>query len=248
MGLRMSNPFLEFASGCALSELAVRDLREWGFVIIPGPVPPDGVARLAEAYDAAVAAAAPDDVATGSTTTRVHDFVTRGPAFDGLYIHPPVLDACARTIGRPFKLSALLGRTVRPGAAAQALHVDFAADADGWPMVGFILMVDEFRPDNGATGFVPGSHRWPSLPGYATCDRVADYEGQVLASGPAGAVIVYNGSVWHGHTANRSGKPRRSLQGAYIRRDAQSGFNLRDRLRPETLARLGPVARYLLDV
>ena len=228
----------------ALEEFAARDLREMGFAVIPGPVPPDEVPRLAEAYDAAVAAAAPHDVSTGSTTTRVYDFVNRGPAFDELYLHPPVLNACVRTIGRPFKLSAMLGRTVRPGAPAQALHVDFSGDDDGWPMLGFILMVDDFRPDNGATRFVPGSHRWLSLPG----DHVADYESQVQACGPAGSVIVYNGSVWHGHAANRSHIPRRSIQGAYIRRDAQSAVNLRDRMRSETLARLGPVERYILDL
>ena len=30
------------------------------------------------------------------------------------------------------------------------------ASPKDWPLVGFILMVDEFRPDNGATRFVPG--------------------------------------------------------------------------------------------
>ena len=232
----------------ALPEWAARDLGELGFAVIPGPVPPAGVARLAEAYDAAVAAAAPGDVATGSTTTRVHGLVYRGPAFDPLYVHPPVLDACARTIGRPFKVGAMLARTLRPGAPAQALHVDSPADAVGWPMVGFIFMVDEFRPDNGATRFLPGSHRWSTLPRGPEDDLAADHQGQVLACGPAGSVIVYNGSVWHGHTANRSGAPRRSIQGAYIRREARSGVKPPDRMDPEVLARLGPVAKYLLDL
>lgn len=69
-----------------------------------------------------------------------------------------------------------------------------------------------------------------------------------MACGPAGSMIVYDGSVWHGHSANRSGEPRRSIQGAYLRRDATSGFNLAARMRPETLARIGPLARHLLDV
>jgi ectoine hydroxylase-related dioxygenase (phytanoyl-CoA dioxygenase family) len=115
-------------------------------------------------------------------------------------------------------------------------------------MVGFILMVDEFRSDNGATRFFPGSHRWSTIPGSLIKDRSADHEEQVLACGPAGSVIVYNGSVWHGHTANSSGESRRSIQGAYIRREARSGVDLSARMRPETLARIGPLARYLLSV
>ena len=236
------------ASSRALSEGFARDLLEHGFVLIPGPVPPAEMPRLADAYDAAVAAAAPEDVSIGRTTTRVHDLVNRGAAFDGLYVHPPVLDACVRTIGRPFKLGSLLARTLRPGAPSQALHVDFPGDGDGWPMVGFILMVDAFRPDNGATRFVPGSHRRPTAPGGAGCNLDVDHEDEVLACGPAGSVIVYNGSVWHGHAANRSAEPRRSIQGAYIRRDAKPAVDLAGRMRPGTYSRLGPVAKYLLEL
>src|SRR6266481_8116777 len=183
-----------------------------------GLFPAQGIAALSVAYDAAIKSADPYDVKVGSSTTRVRDFVNRGLEFDGLYLHPPVLKACCRTINEPFRLSTIHARTLRPGLPAQNLHVDFERDAHGWTMVGFIFMVDEFRDDNGATRFVPGSHLWSAVP--------RDLTGQVLACGPAGSMIVFNGSVWHGHTENRSGKPRRSLQGAYIRRGEESGENL----------------------
>jgi ectoine hydroxylase-related dioxygenase (phytanoyl-CoA dioxygenase family) len=246
--MRMDEWFSGIAAGCELSPGAAEDLRDVGFVVIPGPVAADGLARLAASYDSAVARADADDVSVGSTTTRVHDFVNRGPEFDGLYVYQPVLEACCRVIGRPFKLSTLLARTVRPHAPAQGLHVDFERDADGWPMVGFILMVDEFRRDNGATRFVPGSHRQSAIPGDFLDAGVADGERQVQACGPAGSVIIYNGSIRHGHAANQTGEARRSIQGAYIRREAQSGANLPARMRPETLARIGPLAKYLLTL
>ena len=116
------------------------------------------------------------------------------------------------------------------------------------PMVGFILMVDEFRTDNGATRFVPGSHQWSTTPADSLMDRSANYEGQVVACGPAGSVIVYNESVWHAHTANRVGEPRRSIHGAHIRRDAEPGINHAARLRPEARARLGQLGKYVLAV
>jgi hypothetical protein len=246
--IRMDEWFGVIDAGCELSAGAVRELREAGFVVIPGPVSSEGLAQLAEAYDAAVACASADDVSVGSTTTRVHDFVNRSPEFDGLYVYAPVLEACCRVIGRPFKLSALLARTVRPHTRAQNLHVDYGRDADGWPMVGFILTLDEFRVDNGATRFIPGSHRWQTTPQDFPQDTSEDYEGQVLACGPAGSVIVYNGSVWHGHAANHSGEPRRSIQGAYIRRDVEAAINQAARIRPETFARIGDLAKYVLAV
>jgi ectoine hydroxylase-related dioxygenase (phytanoyl-CoA dioxygenase family) len=240
--------FSVIGAGHELSAGAAQDLRDIGFVVIPGPVAVDGLARLAAAYDRAMASADSADVSVGSTTTRVHDFVNHGPEFDALYVYRPVLEACCRVIGRPFKLSTMLARAVRPRSPAQALHVDFERDTEGWPMVGFILMVDEFRGDNGATRFVTGSHEWATVPDGLMNDPQVDYEGQVVACAPAGSVIVYNGSVRHGHTANTSGEPRRSIQGAYIRREARSGGNLPARMRPETLARIGPLARYLLAV
>jgi ectoine hydroxylase-related dioxygenase (phytanoyl-CoA dioxygenase family) len=93
-------------------------------------------------------------------------------------------------------------------------------------------MVDEFRCDNGATRFVPGSHRWAHAPSDVMQDATADYEGQVSACGPAGSVVVYNGSVWHGHGVNQTKEPRRSIQGAYIRRDDKQGTNQAARMRP----------------
>jgi hypothetical protein len=188
-----------------LATAACRELDEVGFIIIPGPVRADELGHLRAAYDTAVADAAPDDVKVGSSTIRVRDFVNRGPDFDGLYLHPPILKACCRIIKGPFRLSTMHARTLGQHLPTQNLHVDFARDSHGWTMVGFILMVDEFRSDNGATRFVPGSHLWSAIPAdLLGGDLKADYPGQVLACGPAGSVIVFNGSVWHGHTVNKS--------------------------------------------
>jgi ectoine hydroxylase-related dioxygenase (phytanoyl-CoA dioxygenase family) len=137
-------------------------------------------------------------------------------------------------------------RTVRAYTRAQNLHVDIKREAPDWPLLGFILMVDEFLPENAATRFVPGSHEWPTMPPDFPQDTSADYEGQALACGPAGSVIIYNGSVWHGHTANSSNEPRRSIQGAYIRRDAEPAVNQAAHIRPATLARIGDLAKYVL--
>ena len=115
-------------------------------------------------------------------------------------------------------------------------------------MVGFIFMVDAFRTDNGATGFVRGSHKWLTNPNDPLKDTSEDHEGQVLACGPGGSVIIYNGSVWHGHTANRSGEARRSIQGAFIRRDGEPAINQAARIRPETLGRIGQLAKYVLAI
>jgi len=160
----MDNWFKTIAAETSLPEEAAWQLREAGFVVMEGVAPPSHCAQLSAAYDAAVLAAHPADVRIGSTSTRIHDFVNRGPEFDALYLYAPLLAACCQVIGRPFKLSSMLARTVEPDAPAQSLHVDFQCYDDGWPMVGFILMMNEFTRDNGATRFVPDSHLTRQVP------------------------------------------------------------------------------------
>ena len=160
----MRDWFSTLAAKSSLPVDAVSDLAECGFVVLPGPVPSEEMNAFAAAYTAAMTLASHEDTRVGTTSTRVTDFVNRGVAFDGLYVFPPLLEACCRIIGRPFKLSSLLARNLRPDSVAQELHVDVARDSVDWPLVGFILMIDDFRVDNGATRFVPGSHRWLRAP------------------------------------------------------------------------------------
>jgi len=230
----------------ALRPTDARELHERGFVVLPGPVSAAGMDRVSHAYNAMVASASADDVHAGSTTTRVNDFVNRADEFDALYVFAPLLEACCRVIGRDFKLSSMHARTLRPHTPAQEFHVDVRRNSPDWPLIGFILMIDEFRVDNGATRFVPGTHEMAELPEDVMADRRADYDGQVLATGPAGSLIVFNGSAWHGHTANRSERARRSVQGAFIPRDGRSATDFSGRMRPEKRARLGPIAQYVL--
>ena len=59
-------------------------------------------------------------------------------------------------------------------------------------------------------------------------------------------MIIFNGAIWHGHTANVTPDARRSIQGYFVRRGARSGFDFRNRLHSAARARMSPLARYLL--
>lgn len=227
---------------CEVPSNILQQLKNNGFVVIPGPVTPDRMKDISAVYDTAFAEA--DDMRVGSTTNRVDDLVNRDASFDAFYIFPPLLKLCHGLLGHPFKLSNMIARTVRPGVPAQGLHVDFEQKGEGWPMAGFIFMVDEFREDNGATRFLPGSHSSSS----ASVDVKTENPALVSACGPAGSLIVYNGSILHGHGPNTASTPRRSIQGAFIRRDEISGADLPERMRAQTLDRITPLAKYLLAV
>jgi hypothetical protein len=241
----MIDRFNAISTESTLSRQAARELDDKGFVVIDGPFPPESLSQLADSYDRAMSEADPADISIGRTTTRAHCFVNRAE-FDDLYVYLPLLEACCKIIAQPFKLSALAGRTLHPGARSQDMHVDFASDDFGWPMVGFILMIDEFRSENGATQFLPGSHNSQAAGG--DCLDTANAGSRLIsACGEAGSLIVYNGSVLHGHGVNLTGECRRSIQGAFIRRTEKSSTNLPSRVHAETLERIGPLARYLVS-
>lgn len=242
----MRNHFQQIRSGSTLPSQSVQQLVESGLLIIPGPISGDPFNELILAYDEMMAVASGPDFKIGSTTTRMSDLLSYGPAFDDIYLYPPLLEACSHIIAEPFKLSSFLARTLRAGTPAQELHADLARDSEDAPLLGFILMIDSFRDDNGATRFVPKSHTWADLP----CDRLSDtrtkYSGEVLACGERGTMIIFNGAIWHGHTANVTSDVRRSIHGYFVRRSARSGFDFRNRLLPAVRTRMRPLARHLL--
>jgi hypothetical protein len=244
----MSDWFSTLAAGNELPVHAASELEERGFVVLPGMVGAESLERLTTAYTEAVTSATGDDIRVGSTSTKVSDFVNRGPAFDNIYLFPPLLEACCHVVRGPFKLSSFHARTLRQGAHAQELHVDVRRNSADWPLLGFILMVDDFRPDNGTTRFIPGSHRWLATPEDTMSDVRAAHEAEVLACGAAGSLLVFNGSAWHGHTANASNWPRRSIQGAFIPRGGRAATDFAARMLPGTRARLSPLAHTVLAI
>ena len=194
----------------------MRQLQKDGFTVIHELVGPRSLRELRDLYDEAFETALPSDLKQGSTSIRLGGFAERGSPFDAIYSSPTLISITAEVIGRAFKLSSFHGRTVRPRVPAQRLHQDIvAAGEDEWPMVGFIFMIDDFRTDNGATRFLPGSQSFKD-------GQLRDGQRLVSAQGKAGSLIIFNGSVWHGHGPNDTLSPRRSLQGAFIRSDQKS--------------------------
>jgi len=231
--------FTHLVAECRLDSSTADALQEDGFAMIDGPLPPERLNALALAYDRVVDEATSPDKSIGRTSTRVYDLVNRGAEFDLLYVHAPLLGAACQVVGGPFKLSNMLARTLHPRANAQAWHADVKPGEDGWPMLGFILMLDEFTPENGATRFLPGSHEDPNAV------ESAPESDLVPACGDRGRMVVYHGSVVHGHGPNLTDRPRRSIQGAYVPRGAR-GFGLAERMTPGTRARIGELAAYLI--
>ncbi len=141
----------------------------------------------------------------GFATQRVYALFAKTRTFDQAATHPLVLEVLDRVLGH-YQLSAPVGIRIGPGERAQMLHRDDAVYPLPQPhppvVVNTMWPLDEFTADNGATRFVPGSHRW--APG-----RQPTAEDPVLtAAMTPGSAMFYLGSLWHGGGANDTGRPR----------------------------------------
>jgi ectoine hydroxylase-related dioxygenase (phytanoyl-CoA dioxygenase family) len=229
-------------------------LDEDGYLVLPGALRESEVALLRKKVDE-LNALERDRTETGLRqepgAARLVNLVDEGPLFDLCWNNPVQLAAVAHVLSwHEFKLSSLNGRAALPGHGRQALHADWGEGVQpgDYQVCNSIWMLDDFTPDNGATRAVPGSHRRGHHVKDVVDDPLTSHPDEVLLTGTAGTCVVFNSHVWHGGTENKTGSPRRALHGYFCRREHTQQQVQREHLRPETLARLSPVQRYLLEV
>ncbi|MGY6501803.1 MAG: phytanoyl-CoA dioxygenase family protein [Acidimicrobiales bacterium] len=137
----------------------------------------------------------------GFGTRRIYALFAKTRAFDELAIDPLVLGVCERVIG-PCQLSAPTGIQIGPHEPEQPLHRDDSiyplADPHPEIVINTMWALCDFTEANGATRLIPGSHGGRPRPDAAT----------IAAEMPAGSVMFYPGSLWHGGGANRTDQPR----------------------------------------
>ena len=235
-----------------LNAQALGHLAEYGFVILRGVM---DEAWLNEVRDASEQLLTSEGEAAGAEfrlepgSDRLANLVDKGTCFQRVIAHPALLQAAESVLGPDWKLSSLNYRAALPGdQGLQPLHCDMGlvADASGYSVFNSIWMLDDFTLDNGPTRFVPGTHRSGVLPQQALADPLADHPEQCVALGQAGDVVLTNAHMWHGGTANRTDRPRRSLHGFYVRGDQPQQQYQKRLLRPETQACLSPLLRRIL--
>lgn len=195
----------------ATVETVVAGLEADGYVVVEGFLSPEEVAAT-RADLRAVLAATPTgrNDFEGFATQRVYALFAKTRAFDGPATDPLLLGVLDAVLG-PHQLSAPVGIQIGPGETAQVLHRDDSIyplpEPHAEVVVNTMWPFDDFTPDNGATRLVPGSHRSGQAP---------DEADTVIAEMPAGSVMFYLGSLWHGGGANRTEVPRLGVILEYV--------------------------------
>jgi hypothetical protein len=226
-----------------------RQLDEQGFLVLPGLMTPEllgALRRRIEELFAEEGALAGSEFKQEPEARRLANLVDKGRIFEDVILTPPVLECMAHILGPRFKLSSLNARSTDPhSASGQPLHADSGAIADnqGYFVANSVWLLDDFTPENGATRFVAGSHRWRRLP---EPDFYQPHPEEQLVLGKAGDVVVMNAHMWHGGTANRTAAPRRAMHVYYTRYDQPQQQYQKRLLSRAIQSRLSAEARRIL--
>lgn len=185
---------------------------------------------------------------------RLANLANKGDIFRKIFAHPLVLAAVETVMGPDVRLSMLNAREVPPQAdiAQQPFHSDTdnsgKPDEKGFYSCTAIWMLDDFTSENGATRLIPKTHLSYKVPKEVLSDTYAPHPDEILLTGKAGDVGIFNGHCWHAGGLNRTQKPRRAILAHYLRADVPRPADRRQHLSPEAKATMSPRELEILGV
>ena len=237
-------------------ETAKSQLREDGWCVVPGVLDPAATAHALERLWAAADEVARLGVPTfmpvldpNASNVRVFYLLELDPLFRQLIQHPTALEMVRALIGEPFLISNFTANIARPGSKSMALHSDQSLVVpEPWEQpwaLNVIWCLTDVTFENGATLFIPGSHRWTRR-GEVPADadrRLRPFEAK------AGDFVVMDGRMWHTSGANITADQDRALLFAYYTRPfLRQQVNWNAALSPATQAELSPRMRRWLGL
>ncbi len=148
----------------------------------------------------------------GLKTQRVYAVLAKTRAIDRLVDHPRVLALLDNLLMPNYLLSQAQIINILPGETVQDLH----ADDEFYPLprprkalgAATVWAIDDFTEENGATSIVPKSHLWGD-------EQVPSRTHAIPSVMPAGSVVFYPATLWHGGGANQSNASRLAVTCQY---------------------------------
>lgn len=231
----------------------VADLDRQGFAVVENVLARDAAAAVrrtlwdtAEALERRGVSTHTAIIDRNAANVRVYDLPDHDPAFVDLLTDPAVLGPVNAALAGDVLISNFTANIARPGALSMRIHSDMALVIpapwhERWAL-NVIWCLDDVHDANGATRYLPGSHRFTSQ-----AEVPADAEARTLAfAAPAGAMIVMDGRLWHTSGCNVTADEDRAMLFAYYTRSfIRPQANWYEVLRPEVIAGLSDEQRRL---
>lgn len=231
-----------------------------GYAIIPDFLTQQQLQEVNALYDAMLGSHHGRNNFEGEKTERIYTLVARDALFADIAADPRIMALCDALFMANYLLTASQAIVINPGETPQPWHTDdsFYPIPRPRPMISLstIVAVDPFTADNGGTEVVPGSHTWSDdkVSGYYTggdfetdrslAERLADQA--VAVTMPAGACVVFAGTLLHRGGGNNSEQPRRAFSNQYCQPWARTQENFYLAIPPHEVAKMKPKVQSLL--
>lgn len=148
----------------------------------------------------------------GHKTSRIFALPNKSRLFDKFYILPQVLALNSYFLDEDYLLYVIQSIVINPGEEQQFIHHDDNAIRSPRPRAPFtaaiMVVLEDYTETNGATRIIPGSHLW----GAKQKGRKQD---AISVTCPAGSIIYFLGTTFHGGGSNISNKSRHALTVQY---------------------------------
>ena len=149
----------------------------------------------------------------GFKTVRINNLLTYDDIFWEVPLHENVLPIVEAVFDKECLLSSFCSLVLGPGQEAQPMHEDTQLISLPRPHIPITLnaiwALSDFTNNNGATRIVPGSHKLDHAPEYGR------HYDSVMATMPAGSVMLFDSALWHAGGANESDGRRFAFSCAY---------------------------------
>ena len=187
-------------------------IRDDGYIVVEDVIPIDFVEALTRKIDQLMVDLEIPCSANsflGRQTRRIFNLLARDEIFRWVPTFARTLPVVEQVVDPECLLSSLTAIEMGPGQARQPIHADDGSH--GYPRpsppLGMIAMwaLSDFTRANGGTHIVPGSHRFSRRP--ARGDKVESIQVEM----PAGSVLFYHASLWHGGGANDTAQRRMAI-------------------------------------
>ncbi len=200
-----------------LADLAISDhvarIDLDGFTILERAIEPDLVLALRDTIrrlERELHVEPKGTAAEGHATRRMYNLLAKDPAFQAMPVHDSVLPIVERVLDRGCLLSGMTAIDIGPGEHEQPMHGDDIVMSrhlqrpHAAMMVTSMWALDDFTAENGGTRFVPGSHLFAGTPDESGALAAREASGAKVEalSMPAGSVMIFHGSLWHGGGPN----------------------------------------------
>ena len=230
----------------ATRQAHIERVRNDGYTIVENAIEPEliealntALTRLERELDAKPAM----NGFEGHRTVRIYNLLARDPVFERVPVHASVLPIIEGVLDPGCLISSLSSIAIDPGEIAQPIHADDMVIPLEKPHASIVCnsmwALSDFTAANGATRLVAGSHKLGN-PQYG---GVYD---SLPAEMPEGAVLIWDGSLWHGGGANTTGERRTGIAMNYCAGFIRQQENQQLGISPERVKSFSPRLRDLV--